>query len=182
MSTDFSGFPCPSLHCASNGQSSSLSAIDFQRHGGCRAGRVINGIVNCDVAVLLCTCCLCGTADNGSCIAFDRPHDILFNCVAGHGFSIDFCGHGDFYQMCAVGLCRNSISQLSAGNAACGRAKNLSINRKVDSFCNIAIRSVAEGYLSTINQRIIKRTLQIELNNIDSPSLCTNTAHAIGHL
>ena len=84
--------------------------------------------------------------------------------------------------MCTVSLCRDSISQLSAGHATCGRTKGLSINRKVNSLCYIAIRSVAERHFTIINQRIIKRALQVELNDINCPCFCTNTANAISYL
>ena len=179
MSADVSRFPSPCLHCAANSQGASLCTVNFQSYSCCRTGRVINGVIDCNITILLYACRFCSAADNRRCIALSCPHNILCNLITSDLLAIDLSSHRNFHQMRTMGLRRNRIRHLSASNSGRSRAKRRSINRKVDSLGNIAIRSVTESDITVVHQCIVKCAFQIELDHIDRPVLCTDAANAI---
>ena len=182
MAADLTALERPGLFGASHRQLAAYNAVHSQGHIGVTAGRVIHGIADRHVAVLLGAVIQNGAADNRRVVALFHPHNVVAQGVACHLFAVDLSRHAHFQQVAAVLLGGQVIGHLAACHRSACPANRLAIQLKADVFGNVAIRSKPISYFAGIKKRVIKNALQIELNNINRPVLAANAAHAVRHL
>ena len=182
MAANLTALVRPGLFGASYRQFAGNNAIHSQSHIGVAAGRVIYGIADRNIAVLLGTVIQHGATNNRGIIALFHPHNIVAQGVACYLFAIDLRRHAHFQQVAAVLLGGQIVGHLAACHCSACSANRLAIQLKADVFGNIAIRSKPVSYFAGIKKRVIKNALQIKLNNINRPVLAAHTAHAVRNL
>ena len=148
MAANLAALVRPGLFGASYRQLAGNNAIHSQGHIGVAAGRVIHGIADRNIAVLLGTVIQHGATDNRGIIALFHPHNIVAQGVACYLFAVDFRRHAHFQQVAAVLLGGQIVGHLAACHCSACSANRLAIQLKADVFGNIAIRSKPVSYFA----------------------------------
>ena len=159
----------PGLLCAPNRQGRLSHAVHSQLYSARTGRRVVYGVLNGHLVVLLRLVIPHSTADNGCGLALGHPHNILLDDIGLNGLSIDLRRHADFQQVAAVLLHRDGIGHLSTSHTGSRATNRLAVQCKIDLLLNAAIRCIAHCDLAAVEKAVIKGGFQIEINDIGTP-------------